>query len=252
MAIDPAVSLRIINNERVRIAGTWGEYRDLGGALALTSDAPAEALNCIEGFTTAEATLDSLLDLGFSLLRAFDRLPAVRLTELDRPASLPKVLERRGLRPADHTTAMVFRGDAASLRRDPAVTVQRAGHDDARVFANIAAPSGWAKALMLPAVLVQMLDPGHYFYIAYVDGEAAGTAHLLIDEAAAGIYAVATKRDFRRRGVCSTLIATAIQEAQAQQCDVIGLRTATNSDAHRLFASLGFEDAHTSVVWAGA
>lgn len=249
MAIDPAVSLRIINNERVRIAGTWGEYRDLGGALALTSDAPAEALNCIEGFTTTEAKVDSLLDLGFSLLRAFDRAPAVRLTELDRPKSLPAALERRRLRPTDHTTAMVFRGDVAAIRTNPGVTVRRAEHDDARTFANIVTPSGWAKPFMLPAVMVQMLDAGHFFYIAYVDGEAAGTAHLLIDEAAAGIYAVATKRDFRRRGVCSTLMATAIRDAQSQECDVIGLRTTTSGDAHRLFASLGFEDAHTSVVW---
>jgi GNAT superfamily N-acetyltransferase len=248
--IDPVVSLRLITNERVRNAAGWAEYRDLGGALAVTSDAPIEGLNCLEGFMADDRRVEGLLDIGFALLRAFDRPPAVRLTPLDRPATLPKHLERRRLAPVERTTAMVFRGDVSSIRTNGSVRVHRAEPEDARTFSQIAAPSGWAKRLMLQSVMANVLEPNHIFYIGYVGDEPVGTARLLIDEGAAGIYAVTTKRDYRRQGVCSTLVAAAIERAQTDGCDVVGLRTVTGGPAHRLFASLGFVDAHESVVWS--
>ena len=60
MRFNAALALRVINNERLRVAQGWGEYRDLGGALALTSDAPISDLNCIAGFVTEEARVDYL------------------------------------------------------------------------------------------------------------------------------------------------------------------------------------------------
>src|SRR4051812_9562625 len=112
MKFDPAVSLRTINNERLRRSLGWGEYRDLGGALAFTSDAPLPDLNRIESFTTDERRLEGLLDIGFALLRAFDCQPAVCVTPLDRPKSLSAALKKRGLVISETSVTMVFRGDA--------------------------------------------------------------------------------------------------------------------------------------------
>jgi len=251
MAFDPSVSLRLINNERLRRSLGWGEYRDLGGALALTSDAPVPDLNRIESFVTDERHVEALLDVGFALLRAFDREPAAFVTPLDRPESLGEHLRRRGLAPGERTVSLVCSDDATPGRANRDIEVRRAGPDDATTFANIVAAGApkWARSLTLAGTLAGVHDPGSTFYVAYDGGEPAGTLHLLRDGATAGLYAVATLKAHRRRGVCSTLLAAAVSDARDAGCDVVGLRTAAEGDARRLFEAAGFSPAHESVLW---
>ncbi len=248
MAFDAAVALRIINNERLRTAQGWGEFRDLGGALAVTSDAPVAGLNCIRDFAAEEPRVEYLLDVGFGLLRAFDRFPAVELTPLDRPASIAAHLERRLLRPSETRVTMVFRGDPAGIRVNPEVTVRVATADDVRTFAEIHSGGGWAKRLSLSTTMSAMLDDGNTFYLGEIDGRAAATLHLLRDGATAGIYAVATAKKQRGRGLATTLIARAVADARAAGCDVIALST---SDAGNvaLYEAAGFTRAYESILW---
>jgi GNAT superfamily N-acetyltransferase len=251
MDFDPAVSLRIVNNERLRNAQGWAEYRDLGGVLALSSDAPVDALNCLEAFTTTEAKLEGLLDIGFSLLRAFDRSPAVHLTPLDRPKSVRRHLERRGLVCSERSLGMRFAGDAAAMRTNPDLRVRRAEPDDARTFADVHSDGlAWVRRLSLPSTLFGMHEEGNTFYIGYLEGRAVGTTHLLRDGQTAGIYGVVTAKSFRRRGVASTLVAEAVRDALDAGCDVIGLRTVEVGAGARLFPSLGFAPAHETALWS--
>jgi len=253
MAFDAAVSLRLINNERLRDAQGWAEHRDLGGALAVTSDAPIPQLNCIEGFQTTEAKLEGLLDVGFALLRAFDREPAVQLTPLDRPRSIAKHLLQRRLAPTARSHAMVFRGHAAAIPASDAVDVRRAGPGDVPDFVAIhAGGERWARRLSMASTLAAINEAGNIFYLAYIDGQAAGTTHLLIDGATAGIYAVATVRAYRRRGVATALLRAALLAAEAAGCDATGLQAAAGSAAERLYARHGFTLAHERQLWTGA
>jgi len=250
MTFDPAVSLRIINNERLRQAQGWVEHRDLGGVLAVTSDAPIAGLNCLEAFNTTEAKLEGLLDIGFALLRAFDREPAAHVTPLDRPKSVTQHLERRGLRETQRTHAMRFRGDVAAIPLSADVEVRRAGPDDVSPFAQInGGNERWARKLSLASALEGVNEADNHFYLAYVEGEPVGTTQLLIDGATAGIYAVATLKAHRRKGVATTLLAAAVRDAIAARCDVIALRTVAGSDAQRLYERYGFELAHESRLW---
>jgi GNAT superfamily N-acetyltransferase len=251
MKFDPAVSLRTINNERLRRSLGWGEYRDLGGALAFTSDAPLPDLNRIESFTTGERRLDGLLEIGFALLRAFDCAPAVCVTPLDRPKSLPAALTKRGLSLAESSVTMVLREGSGVSRTNPDVQVRRAAPDDATAFRDVVAgpTNKWLRKLTLASTLESMQHPGHTFYIAYVNGQRVGTAHLLIDHKTAGLYALHTSKSQRKAGVASTLLTAAIADARAAGCDAIGLRTAAEGDARRLFEALGFEIAHENQLW---
>lgn len=250
MAADPSVSLRLINNERLRRSLGPSEYRDLGGALAITSDAPIGDLNHIEAFTTDDARIESLLDIGFALLRAFDREPAALLTPLDRPASLAERLRRRGLAPGERSLVMAYGGGGA-LRTNGEVEVRRAGSDNAATFAAIVSAGApkWVRELVFAEVTEGLHEPGNTFYVATLEGEPAGVLHLLRDGATAGIYALATRKAQRRRGVCSTLLTIAIADAEAAGCDVIGLRTAPDGDARRLFERAGFAPVHEAVLW---
>lgn len=252
MTFDPVVSLRIINNGRLRNAQGWGEYRDLGGALALTSDAPIDDLNCLESFTSDDYAVESLLDIGFALLRAFDRDPAVHLTPLDRPQTVAERMRRRGLVPVDNWASMVFRGNVDRIDINRAIEVRVAEPEDARTFADVhsAGDERWFKRMALSTALAGILEPDNRFYIAYADGQPAGTTHVLRDGATAGIYAVGTLKAYRKRGVATTLLARAVRDALDAGCDVIALRTLAGGDAMRLYTLLGFDIAHESVLWA--
>jgi GNAT superfamily N-acetyltransferase len=247
---DPAISLRLINNERLRLAQGWAEHRDLGGVLAMTSDAPLADLNCLEAFDTSDARIEGLLDIGFALLRAFDRDPAAHIAPLDRPKSLARRLERRGLRATDRWHTMVFRGDGRAMPQPADVLVRRAGSDDARVFANIHGGSErWVRRLSLASAFNALTDPASRLYLGYIGEEPVATAQLLIDGATAGVYAVGTLRSHRRKGAATALVAAAVRDAVGAGCDVIGLRTLAGSDAERLYARYGFEVAHESRLW---
>ena len=252
MAFDPVVSLRIINNQRLMRATHRGEYRDLGGALAITSDAAHLQWNCIEGFTTDEARIEGLLDIGFSLLRAFDRLPAARVTPLDRPASVAQRLQRRGLAQTTVDVSMTY-APTSPPAHDDAIVVRRADPEDAGDIATIqsqAFPSSrWMRPFLLGAALANIIEPDHAFYLAYDGGEPCAAALSIREERTAGIYSVATLRAHRNRGLATALVARAVTDAFAAGADCICLEAERGSDARRLFEKLGFTAAHESTTF---
>jgi ribosomal protein S18 acetylase RimI-like enzyme len=251
-AFDPVVSLRIINCDRLMRAAHRGEYRNLGGALALTSDAPLPAFNHLEGFDATEPDLDVLLDVGFSLLRAFDCEPAVLLTPLDRPPSIAERLRARRLVPAERDTAMVWRGDRNALP-DAAVEIVRVDPELSVKFAAVehqafGAPA-WAKSFLRSAALANVLDERQAFYLAYADGEPVATTRVFRDGMTAGIYSVGTLRAHRKRGIASALVARAIRDALDAEADVVSLTAASGSPAMALYERLGFVVAHETTLW---
>ncbi len=250
MEFDAALARRMLNNRNLRTAQGWGEIRDLGGALAVTSDAPIAPLNCLLEFDAREAELDSLLDIGFGLLRAFDRDPAVEVTPLDRPASLAQQLKNRRLRLEGRGSWMVFRGDADTIVPNERVEVQIVEPDDARAFAQVHGGSErWVRRLSLHTALAAILEPGNTFYLGCIDGVPVSTLHLLIDGATAGVYAVETLKAHRGQGISSTLMRRAIMDARAAGCDAVVLSTATDGYAETLYARQGFEKLFESHIW---
>lgn len=250
-AFDAATASRILNNERLRVAHGWGEYHNLGDALVVTSDAPIPRLNCVTGFHARERSLDATLDLGFALLRAFDGEPAVELTPLDRPATVRRHLQRRRLTLSARQHWLTFAGPRIAGALNEQVQVRRADVDDARTFADIlGGGERWLRRLALSTTLTAMHERGNAFYLALVEGVAAGCVHLLSTESSAGIYALATLRAYRRRGVARALLARAIEDARGAGCDVIALSTAAESAAERLFVALGFTPAFETELWS--
>jgi GNAT superfamily N-acetyltransferase len=253
MAFDAALALRMITNARLRNAQGWGTYRDLRGALALTSDAPIASLNCLNSFTTDERNIESLLEIGFGLLRAFDRDPAAEVTPLDRPRTLNERLARRRMTVTGRRSWMAFGGKGGEIRTNGDVEVRIADPEQARAFATVHGGSqAWARRLSLASTVEGMLDEANTFYLAYLEGAPAGTLHLLRDGTTAGIYAVTTVRAHRRKGIGSMLTARAIADARAAGCDVVCLSTDAGGYAERLYTELGFVTAFESQVWQPA
>ena len=244
----------MFNNDRLR--GDLDEYRDtrdIGGALVTTADWSSLAdLNCVKDFTSNDRHIESLLDVGFALLRAFDREPAARVGPLDRPKSLTNRLQQRRLEIVSRQSWMVLRDDAPEIELNRDVDVRIATHEDVSTFAAIhSAGEKWARKMSVSSTLAGMRRGGNTYYLGYIEGQAVATAHLLIDGRTAGIYALATMRPYRRRGACSTLVARAIGDARAAGCDVVCLSAAHSGAPERLYEKLGFERVFETAAWAG-
>jgi len=247
-----ALALRVINNDRFRGGiGDWGDTHDIHGALVTTADVPIVDLNCLKDFTSDERHIESVLDIGFALLRAFDREPAARIGPLDRPKSLMKRLQERRLEVVSRRSWMALRDDPAQIEVNRDVDVRIATHDDVSTFAAIhSAGEKWARKMSVVSTLAGMRRAGNRYYLAYLEGQDVATAHLLIDGRTAGIYALATMRPYRRRGVCSSLVARAIADARAAGCDVVCLSAELGGAPERLYEKLGFERVFESATWA--
>lgn len=242
---------RMLHNAAVRNAQGWSHNYDLQGATASISDAAIPGLNTLHSFDTEPASVESLLDIGFALQRALDRGPAVELTPLDRPRTIARALKRRRMRIAESRTWMRLALDAprALINRDLEIRTVTPG--DARAFAILHAGNDRVmRRLSLHATIEGLLDARrNTFYIGAINGEDVATLHLICEKKMAGIYAVGTRRDFRRQGIASTLITRSIEDARARRCDEITLSTASGGNAQRLYERLGFEPVFESHLW---
>lgn len=85
-------------------------------------------------------------------------------------------------------------------------------------------------------------DSTQNFYVAYENGKPIGVTLCIYHKNIAGIYAVATMPEHRKKGVSTTLIQRAVEDAIKNNMTTITLQTATESYAHSFYRKLGFED----------
>lgn len=228
----------------------WADCYDLRGAVVRTSLAPYGDLNCVSEFDCRDRSVEALLDIGFALLRAFDRPPAVQLNALDRPRTLGRRLRARGLRWDERSVVMAYRGDPGVVPVASEVQVQAAREGDVTTFVDLhVGAKPVLRRLSRASMLAGLLDSRQRFYLARLGGEPAGVAHVLCDGETAGIYALSTRRTLRRRGVATALLRRAIGDASDAGAGAIGLRTAARNPARKLFESLGFAPVLDVGLW---
>lgn len=80
-----------------------------------------------------------------------------------------------------------------------------------------------------------------YFYIASLEGKDAGVCLALYHQNIAGIYAVATLPDYRKKGISTTVMQAAIDDAIADGALAVTLQVFEGSYAERFYERLGFE-----------
>jgi len=80
------------------------------------------------------------------------------------------------------------------------------------------------------------------FYVAYENGNPVGVVLCIYYKNIAGIYAVATLPEYRKKGISTTLIQRAVNDAIINNITTITLQTATGSYSHSLYKKLGFKD----------
>lgn len=86
-------------------------------------------------------------------------------------------------------------------------------------------------------------------FIAWVDGQPAGSAALGVREGTASFFSTATHPRFRRRGVQAALIHARLAFAQRAGCDLAVVTTSPGSDSQRNVQRFGFDIGYTRVTF---
>ena len=86
-------------------------------------------------------------------------------------------------------------------------------------------------------------DKTQSFYVAYENEKPVAVTLCIYHKNIAGIYAVATMPQHRKKGISTTLIQRAVDDAIRNNLTTITLQTSTESYAHSFYKKLGFEDA---------
>jgi len=105
-----------------------------------------------------------------------------------------------------------------------------------------AAYDSWA-AWLAAANLRNLNIAGQRFYVGRYGGTAAGVVLTVLGDGLAGIYAVATKPEFRKKGISTALMKRAIEDAAKEGCGDITLQVVSGSYAEAFYKKLGFETA---------
>lgn len=105
------------------------------------------------------------------------------------------------------------------------------------------------RAFLHEANLKNLKHPAQTFYVGSLEDKPVAVTLLLTHEGTAGIYAVATLPEFRRRGLSRLLLARAIADGRRRGCDIITLQVHRNSEAERLYLHLGFSVEFDCMLW---
>lgn len=105
----------------------------------------------------------------------------------------------------------------------------------------------WANPLRAAALHGIDRGPHHYrMYYANLNGAGVATAFTVFFAGTAGIYGMATSKDFEGRGIGRVLLQHAIDEAFVRGVDVLTLQVATGSKAESFYARAGFKKAYVA------
>ncbi|MCC7071658.1 MAG: GNAT family N-acetyltransferase [Deltaproteobacteria bacterium] len=189
-------------------------------------------------------------------------LPAVRPAPWTAAHDVA-VLRERGYHAGSLVSYMERDRDASLARVDPAATVEVARSEVAlREFAAVQAAGflsgadgddAWWAALFTEMALKNRLDPTQTLYVARVGDLAAACTLVVRDSGVAGIYAVATRPQFRRRGLARVLLERASDDAASiHGITRVILQATTGGEPEAYYARLGFTTRYQLAVWRQA
>lgn len=101
----------------------------------------------------------------------------------------------------------------------------------------------WWQKMFVERALQNYRAPDQSLYLLRVDGDPASSTLVLRMGSVVGVYAVATKPQYRGRGLATTLLAQARRDATGGR---LTLQVVEGSDAERLYLKLGFRRAFRS------
>jgi GNAT superfamily N-acetyltransferase len=249
--------------ERVELAG-WAELwaaapadlaarhgieaATIGGALCTAiSEQASTMLNRVVGLGLDEAATDDDLEAIEAFFARHEQEFYVSLHRKAKPADLPARLERRGF-----TTAYAWmkftRGADPPPETKTTLRIEVAGPEQGTDFGDVVA-AGYGLAPFVAAWLAELPKTSWRCYLAYDGDDPAGAAALYVHDATGYLSFAATRREHRRKGAQTALLAARIRDAIAAGCTTLVTETGERipmkpSDSYRNILRFGFEEAY--------
>lgn len=228
---------------RPQVGATALQLSDGNAAFAGVGSPLTQAI----GLTSLTASqLDEVEELYFS--RGADSI--IHLTPWSDRA-FAELLGARGY--AAHEFENVFvRAIGENAPQRAGIDVREIGKDEVPERARIGAEA-FANEHVAPDVLADIMEPFAYAeharcYIAYIDGEAAGSASSFAFDGIIGLFGAGTRERFRNRGVQAALLERRLADGAANGCTLAMVTTLPGSGSHRNVARSGFELVYTKVA----
>lgn len=209
---------------------------------------PVELFN---GVILARLKLDDVKETVESLQSKLDERGAPALWWLgpsSTPGNLGALLEQHGLHPAGEVPGMA--GELAVMNLTPKIienfTIQKVSNVEMQaLWGRIAAigsefPDSAIEMAQLEASLSDSQYKDQHRYIGFLDGAPIATSAMILDSGVAGIYAVATIPEARRKGIGGLMTVFPLLEA-SQAGYRVGILQAS-SMGYPIYKKIGFKD----------
>jgi ribosomal protein S18 acetylase RimI-like enzyme len=219
--------------------------------LLVDSGLPSDSFNIVARARLADSEADRRIAVVVQHFRAANRPFAWWVGPASRPLDLETRLPRHGLRPAESELgmSMELRDLPRKMSQPEGLEIRRVSSpqdvtDFAAVFAANWEPLDHAVPPFYSAATPILLEPGcpMILFVGYFEGLPVSCSELFIDRShggLTGLYSIATRREFRRRGIGSALAWAAADEARRQDLSTVVLQS---SDAGKgVYTRLGFK-----------
>ncbi len=217
------------------------------GLAVIDSGLPCDTFNLVCRARLDAATADARVRVAVDHFRTTGRPFSWWVGPADRPADLGRRLEKAGLEKAETELAMV--ADLSSMAPDVSVPegLRIARARSPREIADFAAvqAANWnppdpqvVRFYDLAASALRSEDCPLRLYVGYLGAEPVAGSEATLAGGVAGLYNVATRREFRRRGFGAALTSWPLRDAREQ-----GYRTAVlqaAAEGVRLYERIGF------------
>lgn len=226
--------------------------REINGAVVfLLPDIPIPLFNNATNINISEDETENLLNKVINYFSS-KRLPfaCFRISPLTHPRSFTSHLEQYGFerKPEHEQSIMVFKGESLEDKLNPAVEVKEISEDEIDVFDRLLITSFEmpieGKAT-ISKINLEWIRKGAKHYLAYVEGKPVGVTTLFSLMKTGGIFSVGTLKEYRRRGIGTTLTVHAILDSMKEGNSLHTLQTTKGGNAERLYKKIGFEVDHT-------
>jgi ribosomal protein S18 acetylase RimI-like enzyme len=167
--------------------------------------------------------------------------------------SLLKLLNERGYRPIEYSNVLVREltgDDARTLTNTTSnVRVRRPAEDEVESYSRVVVKSFFENTEIPPELLnifkSCFFAAGAFFFLAEVDGVAAGGGMMSIHQGVASLGGAGTLPEFRNRGVQRALLVARIALATESGSDLAMVATSPGSGSQRNVERLGFRVVYT-------
>lgn len=238
--------------------GGGGRHVRLAGAEVVANPRSASpAFNFILLKEGPVEALDAVIGQGSALLAQYGRLPAIYLTSSDE--AWAEALRGRGWRRQMQGVALGRPLPAEEWVPVPAgLTIEAVGPDRLNHWLDVLTEGYEAPphvALQIRAAWATLMknsgsDGTARYFLAFMNGEAAGTGLLWIHGETAGLYCGAVRPRWRRRGIGAALLAHRLSEATRLGATAVTTQTEVGSPVERVTVDrLHFTTAFPLELW---